>query len=131
MTDLAQQLAAQQLAAHPRWAPRSGVLLAHTGGLPPYRWPHRGVSKPNHQRVPDLTDAATCGVLWRMLRDHWADAAYYSHRLELICDPDADCIVDLVWEEPTQGCEVTERLAEEVTEGEALAKALLAAWGTP
>lgn len=79
MSDLA-----KRLAAHPRFEWRAGMLIPHSfngmeGGWRLLRdgdracWEDtplfdlRGITSHRIKYPPDLTDAATCGVLWAML----------------------------------------------------------------
>lgn len=68
--------------------------------------------------VPDMTDAATCGCVLRLVREAYRDPGMW-------CEPDG---TDLTrWAVYRSGCAFPRRVGDGATEGAALEAALLAA----
>ena len=119
-----------QLAAHPmwRWAPGM-AFLTRSGTGTRFRLseegPRQGAS-PVPSAVPDLADPATLGCLLAMLREASDDGAtvvrHWRHGSSMWCVYGDDYERDLR--------DQSERGVGD-TEGEAIARALLAAWGAP
>lgn len=92
MTETEQALA-RELARHPAWKWMNGIRLLYVGphrlGLDEKRVDNGDRKEPREGWIPDLSDAATQGCLWAMLReatgDEGASAGYA--RDGWSCDP--------------------------------------------
>lgn len=101
---------ANTLAAHPKWEWRQAMLVVCDPHLPGTLVFRVGLDEPAEADVPDLSDAATKGVLLAMVREAWG-------RLDIAVLKGRE-----LW-----NCDCGERVFELATEGAALARAWLAA----
>jgi hypothetical protein len=114
---------ARRLAAHPRWRVMRGMEMLVASGAYAHRY-LTDSEPPYDGEIPDLADPATQGCLWVMLDEATPDRSVSS------CRDGRWIVAEYTWtDDGTKDWECDPLHPDAYSKGEALARALLAAWG--